>query len=155
MHIVEGWTWRGDIEIVHRDLAGRTIKVARRKNLITNLGLNLVRDLLDGTATDTGGINYVALGSGSTAPAAGDTALANETFRKQVTQQATAGTGKLTTTLYVAPSEAVGAIAELGWFIGATAVAGSGRLVARVLYEHTKTSAESLTISRTDTLARS
>lgn len=103
----------------------------------------------------TANANYSASTTSVTpTPAAGDTTLHNETFRKAVTIQSAPGAGQALTTLYLAPQDANSVIAELGWFAGASAsgVAGSGALVAHVLYNHQHGATESLQINRTDTL---
>ena len=87
-------------------------------------------------------------------PAATDTTLHHETFRKAVTVQSAGSAGVGTTTLYVAPQDDNAVIAEIGWFAGASATGatGSGAMVARVLYNHNHTNLESLQITRQDTL---
>lgn len=91
---------------------------------------------------------YVAIGTGSTAPAATDTAMVSEAYRKAVTSVvAGANPGELTITLYLGPSDSVGTvIAEVGVFAGAsaTSTAGSGVLMGRALYSHTHTNSESI-----------
>lgn len=144
--------WHGRIRVIARDLDGR-VEVDEFDNLITNAGKNMVRDFLDGTITD-GAVKYVELGSGTTAPAVGQTALVTPQFRKLVTQQTLPGTGQVRTVVYIAPGEATGfTIQEIGWFAGAaaTATTGSGIMIARVLYTRAKTQLESLQIERTDT----
>jgi len=114
---------------------------------LTDAYANLRRDAaLDGT-TDIR-VYYLAIGTDSTAPAASDTQLGAEVFRKAITaSEAGAGAGESIFTLYLSPQEAIGvAIAEVGWFAGssASATANSGVLVARGLYSHTKTANESI-----------
>lgn len=148
--------WAGTITVVRRDLAGLVLDRVEFPNMITDAGLNLLRDVLSGAVADAE-IKYVALGAGSTAAAPGDTALVDEQFRKAVTAQSAAGTGALDTTLYVAPAEATEfEIREIGWFAGpdATSEADSGVLVARVLYQRQKTNLESIQIDRRDTIGR-
>lgn len=156
MRVNEQWPgWHGRIRIVLRDTRGRFLPGSGRTfdNLITNAGLNLVRDGLIGAKTDTA-IHYVALGTGTTAPAVTDTQLGAEVFRKAVTSQvAGASAGQAVTTLYVSPGDAAGVvIGEIGWFAGAsaTSAANSGVMVARVLYSHTHTNLESIQVQRTD-----
>lgn len=121
--------------------------------MLTDAGLELVAKALAGGAENLQ-ITYVAVGTDGTAPAATDTKLGAELFRKQYTQQTRAGL-TVDTELYLAPSEAVGAIREVGWFAGdAAAAADSGVLVARVLYSHDKTNLESVQLSYTDTTER-
>lgn len=117
---------------------------------VTDAGINLLRDGLRGTATNTA-ILYVAVGTGSTAPAASDTQLVTEVFRKALTSSANgAAAGEGVFTLYLSPQDVVGTvIAEVGWFAGSSAsgTANSGVLVARGLYSHTKTNQESINVA--------
>lgn len=151
--------WLGKWEIVAHDKNGKELwREEIKPNLITDAGLNMIRDMLMGSVTD-GEIKYVALGNDATAPAEAQTQLVAEQFRKQVTFQAADGAtaGKLYTELYIADTEANGfKTGEIGWFAGAAAAgtANTGIMIARVLYSRQKTNLESWTIRRTDTIAR-
>ena len=111
----------------------------------TNAGHNLMRDGTSGAANPK--ISYVALGTGSAAPTAGDTKLAAEVFRKKISSY-TNGTnpGEVHIDLYLAPGDAVGiAIAEVGFFGGnASSTQNSGVLLCRGLYSHTHINTESI-----------
>lgn len=160
----EGWTyvqemprryastvrWKSNVAIVVRDLEGRIIDRQELHNQIKDVGLNILRDALNGTVAE---IRYLAWGTDSTANATNQTKLVAESGRKAVTTQAAGGTGVMVTTTYIAPYEAIVSIEELGWFAGtgATAVADSGVLVSRVLYSRAKTALESIQVVRTDT----
>jgi len=154
-NITEHWPhWRGRITIILRDKRGRFLPGSGRRldNLIVNAGQNLLRDGLIGAVTDTA-IHYVALGTGMTAPAATDTQLGAESFRKAVTSQvAGSSVGQAVTTIFIAPQDANFTIQEIGWFagVGATSSANSGVMVARVLYSHNHTNLESIQIQRQD-----
>ncbi len=119
---------------------------------LTDTGRNLVRDARRGLVTDLK-IKYVAVGTNSTAPAAGQTQLLAESFRKVLTSMAASPpTGQETFTLYLSPGDAVSVgIQEVGWFAGsaATGVANSGVMVARGLYAHTKLASESIQVDFT------
>lgn len=143
--------WTSNVVITVRDLKGRVLERVERKNLIVNVGLNMVRDALDTAAFDAE-IKRVALGTSATAPALTDTQLGAEVFRKVVTSTSTPAVGQLNTVWYIAPAEAVAALEEIGWFAGAAAgaAANSGILVARVLYSRNKTALESIQIERLD-----
>jgi hypothetical protein len=116
----------------------------------TTVGLNLLRDGNYGAADPK--VVYIALGTGNSTPAAGNTKLDTEVFRKAITTYSAAGgTGDIVAQVYIEPTEVVGyTIAEVGIFggDGATATANSGVLLARGLYSptHTKTSTESMVI---------
>lgn len=157
IQIAERLVWSGRISVVRFDLAGREIGRDDIPNLITDVGLNYLRDILDGTigSSDTA-IKYIAPGTSNTAPANGQTQLGNEVFRKAVTKQETPATGQLKTTVYIAPYEANQQIEEIGVFAGpnATASANTGVMIARVLYSRLKTNLESWNVERIDTLAR-
>ena len=153
----EQWPWAGDILVIVRDdKTGRFRPGTRRfKNIITNLGKNLMRDALGGYISDAK-IRYLGVGTSNTAVAATDTQLGAENMRKAVTSyDNTVGTGANKTTVYLAPGEANISIQELGWFAtaSATATANSGVMIAHVLYNHTKTSGESISVQRTDTFS--
>ena len=144
--------WAGRIRVTVRDLEGNVTDVQEFDNLITTVGLNMVRDGLYGDVADLE-VKYFALGDDNTVPALGDTTLGNETFRKIRTSQSKPGNGQTKYTQYILPAEAVGTIEEFGWFAGAAAGAGadSGIMIAHVLYSRTKTALESIQIERTDT----
>src|SRR5690349_1511255 len=70
---VESWGWHGRIKVIITYADGST-ETEEFDNLITDAGHNLMRDVLRGTVTD-GKIKYMAVGTSSTAAAAGQTAL--------------------------------------------------------------------------------
>jgi hypothetical protein len=118
---------------------------------LTDSGRSLIRDARRGLLTDVK-IKYVAIGTTNTAPAAGQTQLFAETFRKIMTVNSSGAAGVGIFTLYLAPGEAVGTnIQEVGWFAGsgATGTANSGVMVARGLYAHTKAASESIQVDFT------
>ena len=115
--------------------------------MITNAGLNLIRDALEGSVTDCE-ITFVAWGDDDTAPALTDTILGNELGRHAVTSQVSGGAGILTTIVYLAPADAVADIKEIGFFAD---VAGTV-LVSRKLYAKNKTVLFSLQLNLKDTI---
>lgn len=145
----DDWKWRGTVTITRNDGT-----VTHIRNTITTAGRNLVRG---GVGGEDIAIKYMAWGDNNTAPAVGDTALGNELGRLPVTlQQAGVTDGEYVTTTYISSGDAVGDdLKELGWFGGptATATAGSGTLIARVLYTPellNKTIGTSIQVDRTD-----
>ena len=94
----------------------------------------------------------MAWGDDNTAPAVGNTALGNEEGRKEVSSQVVGvSAGKVKTVTIRGAQDAVGQIEEFGWFADdATSTAGSGIMVARVLYSRLKTDSESLQVDRID-----
>ena len=113
---------------------------------VTNAGLNMFRDAMKGAGSAK--ILYVALGTNSTAPAVGDTALGHEVFRKAVASYTNgASPGEVLINCYIAPGEMVGVdIEEIGFIGGnATNLLNTGVLLAHGLFAHNpKTNVESL-----------
>lgn len=120
-------------------------------NLIVTAGKNLMRDGVRSFVSDVG-IHYCALGTGGGGPAAGDTQLVAEGFRKALSTATTGSPGQSVVTCYIAPAEGNIAILEVGWFggVSATATPNSGVLIARLLWTHTKTNLESLQCEHDD-----
>ena len=78
---VTGYT--GKVELKHvRD--GRVLNTVKINNLIVDAGLKSIVDRL-GDVNSITPFEYIALGTGSTAPAGGDTSLANEVERSIAT----------------------------------------------------------------------
>jgi len=154
MKIKTGFKIKTNVKITVKDLEGNIKEVKELKNLITTVGLNMVRDGWYGDVADTE-TKYMAVGDDNTAPALTDTTLGNETFRKIMTSHSKPADAQMKFTVYIAPAEAVGAIEEIGWFSGAAAGAGAdtGIMISRVLYSRTKTNLESIQVERTDTIA--
>ena len=150
------WKQVTNIKITAFDLDGNVKDVQEIKNLITTVGLNMVRDALNNVATVADCmIKYVEVGTGNTALALTDVALDAYLFRKIMTSRSTPADGQTKCVCYIAPAEAVGALKEIGWWAGAAAGAGqaTGIMISRVLYSRNKTALESLQIERTDTIA--
>lgn len=95
-------------------------------NIVVTAGKVLVADFLAGETRT--GLNYHAIGTSTTAPAAGDTALGTEAARKAVTSISRSSVSVLISTFYTAAQSTFN-IKEVGIFgNGATAAAGSGTL---------------------------
>ena len=113
---------------------------------ITNAGLNLLRDGMSGANTPL--ITYVEVGTGNTAPSASDTHLVAPSFRKAVTSYTNgASAGEILINAYFGPGDDVGDnIAEVAFWGGSTATSalGTGIMLARGLYTHTKLNSESI-----------
>jgi len=114
------------IEVV--DATGRTVSVQERHNLVTLAGRDLARDLLVGDSAAT--VTHFAVGTGSTAVAAGDTSLGSEVYREAITQTSTSS-GAIEFKHYLPSTEANGVdLTEAGLL---TATSG-GVLFARVVF---------------------
>jgi len=76
--VKENWS----IKLV--DSEGILIEEENISNLITNIGLNVIRDLLGGLGSQ-GAMTAIAIGTGATAPVNGNTALQTEYTRAAAT----------------------------------------------------------------------
>lgn len=118
------------------------------KNMVVNTGKYAIADALRGTtANNRGIITYCAVGTGSTAPAAGNTKLETELFRKLISVRSFA-TNVATFQTFFTTSEANGTLREAGLFgDDASGTADSGVLFCRTEINRTKTSGDTLTLS--------
>lgn len=114
----------GDIVAVLYDEHGIEKFRQEVKNLVVTTGKNLIASRLVGTASNV--ISHMAVGTGTTAPAAGDTTLVTELTRVAISS----GTASGNVATYVAtfaPGVGTGSINECGLFNASTA----GTLLAR------------------------
>lgn len=105
------------------------------KNLITTAGLAAINAFLGSWTSVPGFAKYLALGTGALAgPAAGDTSLVTEVFRKAPALLTVVGnTSDITT--YLQATDAQFALTEAGLFTGAaTGTANSGTLATHLLF---------------------
>lgn len=114
----------GDIVAVLYDEHGNEKFRQEVKNLVVTTGKNLIASRLVGTASNV--ISHMAVGTGTTAPAAGDTTLVTELTRVAISS----GTASGNVATYVAtfaPGVGTGSINECGLLNASTA----GTLLAR------------------------
>jgi hypothetical protein len=123
----EKFKLKGFVKIDHiRD--GQIIDTREFANLIVNVGKAQIAGLINGVVTTP--FKYVAIGTGTTAPAAGDTALAGETHRASATtidRVTTTVTNDTARWVHTFSFTASYALAESGLFDASTA----GNLLAR------------------------
>ncbi len=103
-----------EIKLVGKD--GTVKEVRKGKNVITNVGKAQVAGLINGVVTTP--FNYIAIGTGTTTPAATDTALATETHRKQADSVSRATTNVTNDTAVL--------VATFSGYTGTEAVTESG-----------------------------
>ena len=134
------------VEVMHDD--GRR-EVVEQSNVVTNVGRNKFASLL---AEDISVFpSHIGIGTGTTAAAVTDTALATEVDRNAFISQS-ASAGVITYKAFFSKSEANGnTIAEVGLFDAAA----SGNMFCRSILSSTiaKTASISLSITWTITLA--
>ncbi|MGE1061194.1 hypothetical protein NXG27_00890 [Megasphaera paucivorans] len=103
---------KGSINVMLHKANGDVI-ARRRDNLILTAGFDFICDALAGTSRPAI-MAYTAVGTGTTAVEAGQTALVTELKRKAAAYAHTAGTHIFTLTTTFAAGEATGAITEAG-----------------------------------------
>lgn len=104
---------KGSLTIIHRKADG-SVETRRKDNLILNGGFDFVADAIGKATSRPNVMSHIAVGTGTTAVAATQTALVTELARKAANYQHTAGTKIFTLTTTFNPGEATGAITEAG-----------------------------------------
>lgn len=94
--------------------ADGTVTTIRKDNLVLNGGIDFLCDAFGKSSSRPNVMNYIALGTGTTAAAATQTALVTEAKRKAATYAHTAGTTVLTLSATFNAGEATGALTEAG-----------------------------------------
>jgi len=122
-------------------------------NITTTVGHTMfMNNFTNVSPTDTMVVNYIALGTGDTAVAIGDTTLDTETYRNAVASSTNAtNTGYVTG--FFSSTETTGTFKEAGIFSNGTGSADSGVMSSRVLLNPTtgiiKTNILTLTVDWT------
>lgn len=130
-----------------------TAREHQKTNLIATAGRSALAQRLANTTTYTGIINYGTLGTGTNAPANGDTQLQTEVFRK-VTASTSYTTNVAFIDFFYSKSDTNGTYQEFGTVIDGTGSANTGQLFTRALTGGwTKTSSESMTVSAQYTIS--
>lgn len=137
----------GQVQLVLKDINGN-IKQQEVCNLVVTAGKTLIASRLAGTASNV--ISYLAVGTNNTAPAAGDTTLNTELFRKALS--VAGGTPSTNTVQYsvtLVAGEGTGTLVEAGLFNANTA----GTMLARTVFSAiVKGASDSLAITWTVTI---
>lgn len=126
--IKDNFPIKGDLHIVIKDALTGEVKVDRlEKNLVVTVGKDWIASRMVGTAANTMG--YMAVGTDSTSPAAGNTTLGAEVARVAVTS-ATASTNTVTYVATFGAGTGTGALTEAGLFNANSA----GTMLSRTTY---------------------
>lgn len=130
----EGVKLFGEWRLTLRNAAtGAVERFYRIPNTVATVAKTMIaNNLADNSPDNVMLINYTALGTGTTAPAAGDTQLQTESYRK-TTASYTNSTNTAYITAFYTAAECNGTYYEAGLFSNGTASANSGVLVSRVL----------------------
>lgn len=136
----------GTWNFIWHDKDGKELRRRTEHNLVVTTGLVAIAEILSSELDQDCAI-YLALGTGTTAAAAGDTKLETESERKIITTRSRSSATLIYRTYYLV-GEAVGDYTEWGLFFAATTAKDSGRLFNRILPSGgvSKASNEQLTV---------
>ena len=145
----DGLKLRGDVALVLRDKDGNVKDERNIKNLIVNTGLNFICDRMKNDET---AMTHMALGSGSTAAAAGDTSLGSQLGSREALDSDTVSSNTITYTSSFEAGDATGSVTEAGIF---NAASGGTMLCRTVFAVVNKGADDSLSVTWTITLTAS
>tara|TARA_B100001093_G_C26130246_1_gene718810 strand:- start:64 stop:507 length:444 start_codon:yes stop_codon:yes gene_type:complete len=137
----------GSVNIVVRSEDGKISQELTVPNLVVDTGLNYIASRMkDASAT---AMSHMAVGTGTTAAAAGNTALVTESARVALTSS-TVTAGSISYVASYAAGTGTGALTEAGIFNASS----SGTLLCRTLFSViNKGSADTMTITWTITIS--
>lgn len=142
-------TATGRLSVIVKDSDGKIKEERNINNLVVTSGLGFIASRMKDTTDDAMG--YMAIGTGTTAAAAGDTGLASELDRNALSSTTVAGNQIEYVSTWLA-GDGTGAVTEAGIFNDASA----GTMLARTVFAVVNKDAnDSLSITWTITLSAS
>jgi hypothetical protein len=143
----------GQLSIVLKDKAGNIKDQREVKNLVVNAGLAYIASRMTGTAKSV--MSHMALGSGTTSPAAADTDLGSILGSREALDSTTISGTNDEKVVYVSSFEAgdaTGAVTEAGIF---NAASGGDMLCRTVFSVVNKAADDTMSVTWTITLSAS
>ena len=119
---------RGDVAIVLKDKDGNVKDSREINNLVVSSGLEFICSRMAGTSA--GVMSHMALGSGTTAAAAGQTDLVSILGSREALDSTSASSNTITYVSSFEAGEATGAVTEAGVFNAAS----SGTMLCRTVF---------------------
>lgn len=146
-------TIKGHWKFTFRDVVTGRVRVEEYDNVVVTAARAAVASWLTSVSPTPASlrVNYSSLGTGTTPPANGDTALETETYRKAISSATSLDNVAYFTAFYTAP-EVSGTFREAGLQMNASGTPGSGTLFNRVAINITKALTETMTIDVTVTI---
>ncbi len=124
-------TVKGRLEIYMRENGGKWKLIREKENVITDVGLKQILNAILGTYGNYATFSYFAVGTGTTAPTAADTALEAEAFRKAISGVNEDGANfRNQYVCYITTTDYVGNISEFGIFDASSA----GNMLNRITF---------------------
>lgn len=147
--IIDGLKAKGTLDIVVRGPDGNIKDEKKVENLIVDTGLDYIASRMSGTSESV--MSHMAVGTGSTAAAAADTALGTELARQSLTSTTVTDNAIAYVASYAAGT-ATGSLTEAGIFNASS----SGTMLCRTVFGTvTKAADDSMTITWTITVSAS
>ena len=141
---------KGRVGIVLKDKDGKVKETREIDNLVVDAGLDFIASRMkDATAT---AMTHMALGSGSTAAAAGDTALGSQLGSREALDSTTVTNNAVAYVASFEAGDATGAVTEAGLF---NASSGGTMLCRTVFGSVAKQADDSMTVTWTVTISAS
>lgn len=109
----DNFSVHGAVTLVLQRKDGACI-ASRHNNMVLNGGIDFLCNAFGAGSSRPNVMDHIAVGTGTTSVAAGDTRLATELLRKAASYSHSAGTTKLTMTTTFNAGEATGTITEAG-----------------------------------------
>ncbi len=151
MQISDIFNVKGRIKLTLRNLDGGIDEIQEIDNTVCTVGKALIANSLWQASIDTR-VNKIALGSGTNAPAAGDTTLQTEVYRNDLASGNNVS-NVVTLTGFFSATETSGTYREAALFINGTGSADTGTILSRVAINITKSAAQTMTIEWTITIS--
>jgi len=147
--IIDGLKAKGTLDIVVRGPDGNIKDEKKVENLIVDTGLDFIASRMSGTSENV--MSHMAVGTGSTAAAAADTALGTELDRNALTST-TVTDNAIAFVCSWAAGDGTGSLTEAGLFNASSA----GTMLCRTVFGTvTKAADDSMTITWTITVSAS
>lgn len=141
---------RGDVALVLKGADGKVKDSREIKNLIVNDGLEFICSRMAGTSANV--MSHMALGSGSTAAAAGQTDLVSILGSREALDSSTPSSNTIAYVASFEAGEGTGAVTEAGIFNAAT---GGDMLCRTVFSVVNKEADDTMSVTWTITLTAS
>ena len=119
---------KGRLNIVLKDKNGQVKDTREVDNLVVNTGLAYIASRMKDTTDDA--MSHMALGSGTTAAAAGDTALESQLGSREALDTTTVTSNAIEYVASFEAGDATGAVTEAGIFNASTA----GTMLCRTVF---------------------
>ena len=147
--IIDGLKAKGTLDIIVRGPDGNIRDEKKVENLIVDTGLDYIASRMTGTSENV--MSHMAVGTGSTAAAGGDSALGTELDRNALTST-TVTSNAIAYVCSWAAGDGTGSLTEAGLFNASS----SGTMLCRTVFGTvTKGASDSMTITWTITVSAS